>query len=53
MARTRGKPSGHLFPSQVVIQLPKYVTHILSESKYTYGQQEQVTQGNHKRNGQY
>ena len=44
-----GKPNEHaaLPLRQVVIQLPKlklkYVTHIKGESKYKYGQQEQVT----------
>ena len=38
-----------LFPRQVVIQLPKYVTHIIGESKYKYEQQEQVTVRNHNR----
>ena len=38
---TRGKPNEHLFPRQVVIQLPKYVTHIIGEPKYKYGLQEQ------------
>ena len=33
----------------MVIQLPKYVTHIIGESKYKYGQQEQVTVRNHNR----
>ena len=37
------KPNEQLFPRQVVIQLPKYVTHIIGESKYKYGKQEQVT----------
>ena len=44
---TRGKPNGQLFPRQVVIQLPKYVTHIIGEPKYDYGQQEQVTEKSH------
>ena len=44
---TRGKPNKQLFPRQVVIQLPKYVTHIKGEPKYKYGQQEQVTVTNH------
>ena len=47
---TRGKPNEQLFPKQVVIQLPKiykYVTNIIAEPKYKYGQQEQVTVGNH------
>ena len=48
---TRGKPNEQLFPRQVVIQLdvPKYVTHIIGEPKYKYGQQEQVTVRNHNR----
>ena len=37
------------FPRQVVIQLPKYVTHIIGEPKYKYGQQEQVPVRNHNR----
>ena len=37
------------FPREVVIQLPKYVTHIIGEPKYKYGQQEQVTVRNHNR----
>ena len=45
----RGKPNEQLFPREVVIQLPKYVTHITGEPKYKYGQQEQVTVRNHKR----
>ena len=47
--RHRGKPNEQLFPRQVVIQLPKYVTHIMGEPKYKYGQQEQVTVRNHNR----
>ena len=46
---TRGKPNEQLFPRQLVIQLPKYVTHIIGEPKYKYGQQEQVTVRNHNR----
>ena len=49
---TRGKPNEQLFPRQVVIQLPKqlkYVTHIIGEPKYKYGQHEQVTVRNHNR----
>ena len=50
---TRGKPNEQLFPRQVVIQLPKiylkYVTNIIAEPKYKYGQQEQVTVRNHNR----
>ena len=46
---TRGKPNEQLFPSLVVIQLPKYVTHIIGELKYKYGQQEQVTVSDHNR----
>ena len=45
----RGKPNEQLFPRQVVIQLPKYVTHLIGEPKYKYGQQEQVTVRNHNR----
>ena len=44
---TRGKPNEQLFPRQVVIQLPKYVTHLIGERKYQYEQQEQVTVRNH------
>ena len=44
---TRDKPNEQLFPRQMVIQLPKYVTHIIGELKY--GQQEQVTEKNHNR----
>ena len=40
---TRGKPKEQLFPRQAVIQLPKYVIHIIGEPKYKCGQQEQVT----------
>ena len=40
---TRDKSNDQLFPRQVVIQLLKYVTHIIGEPKYKYGQQEQVT----------
>ena len=35
---TRGKPNEQPFPSQVVIQLAKYLTHIIGEPKYKYGQ---------------
>ena len=35
---TRGKPNEQPFPRQVVIQLPKYVTNIIGETKYKYGQ---------------
>ena len=45
----RGKQNEQLFPRQVVIQLPKYVTHITGEPKYKYGQQGQVTARNHNR----
>ena len=44
----RGKPNEQLFPRQVVIQLPNYVTQIIGKPKYKYGQ-EQVTVRNHKR----
>ena len=46
---THGKPHEQLFLRQVVIQLPKYVTHIIGEPKYKYGQQEQVSVRNHNR----
>ena len=45
----RGKPNEQLFSRQVVIQLPIYVTHIIAEQNYKYGQQEQVTVRNHNR----
>ena len=45
----RGKPNKQLFPRQVVIQLPKYVNHIIRDPKYIYEQQEQVTARNHNR----
>ena len=44
-----GKLNEQLFPRQVVIQLPKYVTHIIGEPKYKCRQQEQVTVRNHNR----
>ena len=46
---TRGKPNEQLFSRQVVIQLLKYVTHIIGEPKYKYGQQEQLTVRNHNK----
>ena len=50
---TRGKPNEQLFPRQVVysatINLLKYVTNIIAEPKYKYGQQEQVTVRSHNR----
>ena len=46
---TRGKPNEQLFPRQVVIQLPKYATHIIGEPKYKYAQQKQVTVRNYNR----
>ena len=45
----RSKLNEQLFLRQVVIQLPKYVTHIIGEPKYKYGKQEQVTVRNHNR----
>ena len=45
----RGIPNEQLFPRQVIIQLSKYVTHIIGKPKYKYGQQEQVTVRNHNR----
>ena len=44
-----GKPNEQFFTRQVVIQLPVYVTHIIGEPKYKYGQEEQVTVRNHNR----
>ena len=49
MKGTRGQLNEQLFPRQVVIQPPKYITHIIGEPKYKYGQQEQVTVRNHSR----
>ena len=46
---TCGTQNEQLFPRLVVIQLPKYVTHIIGEPKYKYGQQERVTVRNHNR----
>ena len=46
---TRGKLNQQLFSRQVVIQLPKYVTQIIGEAKYKYGQHEQETVRNHNR----
>ena len=46
---TCGKPNEQLFHRQMVIQLPKYVTHIIGEQKFKYGQQEQVTVRNSNR----
>ena len=45
----RDKPNEQLFPRQVVIHLPKYVTNIPDEPKYKYGQKRQVTVWNHNR----
>ena len=45
----RGKPNEQLFPRQVVRQLTKYVTHIIGEPKYKYGEQEQKTLRNYNR----
>ena len=41
---TRGKPNEQLFT-----KFTKYVTNIIAEPKYKYGQQEQVTVKNHNR----
>ena len=49
---TRGKPNEQLYSKQVIIQLPKftkYVSNIIAEPKYKYGQQEQVTVRTHNR----
>ena len=40
-----------LFPRQVVIQLPKYVTHIIVEPRTSNRKEEQVTERNHNRLG--
>ena len=50
--RTRGKPNEQLFPKQMVtcyLKFTKYVTYIIAELKYKYGQQEQVLVRNHNR----
>ena len=49
MKGAHGKPNEQLFPRQVVIQLPNYVTHIIGEPKYKYRQQERVTVSKHNR----
>ena len=46
---TRGKPNEQPPSRQVVIQLPKYVTNIIAEPKYKYGQQEHLRIRNHNR----
>ena len=49
---TRGKPNEQLFPKQVsfsYLKFTKYVTNIIAEPKYKYGQQEQVTVRKHNR----
>ena len=45
-----GKPNEQLFPRQVVLHLPTYVIHIIGETKYKYGQQEQVKKSAFKAN---
>ena len=44
---TRGKPNEQLFPKY--LKFTKYVTNLIAEPKYKYGQQEQVTVRNHNR----
>ena len=47
---THGKPNEQLFPNRwsfSYLKLTKYVTNIIAEPKYKYGQQEQVTVRNH------
>ena len=49
---TRGKPNEQLFPNRwsfSYLKFTKYVTNIIAEPKYKYGQQEQVTVRNHNR----
>ena len=46
---TRGKPDEQLFPDRWSLSYLKYVTNIIGEPKYKYGQQEQVTVRNHNR----
>ena len=60
MKGTRGKPNEQLLPNRwsfSYLKFTKYVTNIIAEPKYKYGQQEQVTVRNHNRstpwNGQY
>ena len=48
---TRGKPNSS-FPNRLsfsYLKFTKYVTYIIAEPKYKYGQQEQVTVRNHNR----
>ena len=49
---TRSKPNEQLFPkleSFSYLKFAKYVTNIIAEPKFKYGQQEQVTVRNHNR----
>ena len=49
---TRDKPNEQLFPRQMVIRslkITKYVTNIIGEPNYKYGEQEQVTVRNDNR----
>ena len=49
---TRGKPNEQLFPNRwsfSYLKFTKYVTNIIAEPKYKYGQQDQVTVRNHNR----
>ena len=52
MKGTRGKPNEQPFPntwSFSYLQFTKYVTNIIAEPKYKYGQQEQITVRNRNR----
>ena len=52
MKGTRGKPNNQMnssFPDRWSFNYLKYVTNIIAEPKYKYGQQEQVTGRNHNR----
>ena len=49
---TPGKPNDQLFPNRwsfSYLKFTKYVTNIIAEPKYKYGQQEQITVRNHNR----
>ena len=46
---SRDKPNGSSFPDRWSFSYLKYVTSIIVEPKYKYGQQEQVTVRNHNR----
>ena len=46
---THSKPNEQLFSRQVVIQIPKHVTHLIGEPKFKYGQQGQEKVRNRNR----